>query len=93
MPSAEWYRVHDQIIAENRVGANTMREEWDGVHEQWTLEHEAGANTQPEYELLPIWDAERRCYVWAIKEISTVKRVLARGEGLIRVTGNTLSSW
>ncbi len=54
MSSAEWYGSHEQIIAENQAGANTMPEEWGGVHEQWTLEHEAGANTQPEHELLPV---------------------------------------
>ena len=46
MPSAEWYGVHEQIIAENRAGANTL----------------------PEHELLPIWDAEQRCFIWGIRE-------------------------
>jgi hypothetical protein len=43
--------------------------QWDGDHEQWTLEHEAGANTKPVYQLLPVWAAEQRSFVWAVKEI------------------------
>ena len=70
MPSADWYGVHEQIIAENLAGANPMPEEWDGVREQWTLEHEAGADAQPAaHELFPAWDAERRCFVWAMREV------------------------
>jgi hypothetical protein len=69
MTLSEWYGLHEQIIAENQAGADTIPEEWDGVHEQWTGEHEAGANTQPVHELFSVWDAEQRCFVWAIREI------------------------
>jgi hypothetical protein len=71
MNLTKWHGAHEQIIAENQAGANTMQE-WDGAHEQWTLEHEAGANTQLGYQLIPAWNAGQRRYVWAIKETCSI---------------------
>jgi hypothetical protein len=63
----EFDGVHDQIIAEHAGGFDDgysdWQAQWDGYHEQWTLEREAGANTKPEYQLLPVWNAEPRCFV------------------------------
>jgi hypothetical protein len=71
----EWDGVHEQIAAEHAGGYDggycDWLHQWEGVHEDWTLEHESGHVTQPEYELLPFWDDEQRCFVWAIREGDT----------------------
>jgi hypothetical protein len=60
----EWDGVHEQIIAERAGGFDDDYSDWAA---QWHGVCDAGFGpVQPEYELLPIWDAEQRCFVWAV---------------------------
>jgi hypothetical protein len=70
----EWDGVHEQMEAERVAGwddgySDYWLQQWGGLFEDATLQQAADCVTQPVHELLPFWDSEQRCFVWAIREI------------------------